>query len=78
MEKITIKFNLKLFVEELLFAYMSSDEDLVKELDIKFRKFMCHQTEDIRHKTLKYLQSYKIVQENEDLDKYFGDFLCQI
>jgi hypothetical protein len=69
-----IKINLKNFVEELLIAFSSNDEDSTKELDEKFKHFYASETDDMKDNVKHYIKGCKLVSENKCLIKYFEQF----
>lgn len=69
-----IKINLKNFIEDMLIALQSKDEDSINELDDKFYHFYYSQTDKIKDEVLYYLKQTKLVVENDCLVSYLSKF----
>lgn len=70
----TIKINLKDFIESLLFAHSSDDNDEVQILEIKFETVFSNSSDKVKNQILFFIDNYKVVRDNKILSNYFKKF----
>lgn len=74
LENRTIRINLKKTIEDLLYSYVSVDEDGINEVQSHFEWFMQHSAESTKKDALEYIFKQKHVKENKFLLTYFEKF----
>lgn len=70
-----VKMDLKRLVEDMLYAYTSSDSDSLESLKWEFTEFYSEQESKVRESTLKFLLGYNQVRDNKLISSFFNTFL---
>lgn len=70
----SVKINLSVFIEELLFAYVSDDRQEIDELESKFTKIINSSSNDVADSMMRFIFKNKLVSEFKPLSEFFTKF----
>ena len=74
IESKTIKINLKELIEDFIFAYADKNEEMVEELQVKFKRVYNKQAFRIRKSMIKYITNHSCAKDNIKIIDYFNSF----
>lgn len=70
----SVKINLSVFIEELLFAYVADDRQEIDELESKFKKIINSSSNAVADSMMRFILKNKLVNEFKPLSEFFTKF----